>query len=175
MKISIIGPSGSGKTYLSKKLSEKTGITVINMDYLFYRHVKDKSREEIPENEWHECLNHTLATDNWIIEGTRPLKMIFDTAERIIVLNPSIFTALIRQWKRYFTDPIQRKQHGFKNNLKLSRGIIKQYFEKEDLSKADDPTYYTISKVKRILKEYENKVIIINNSKDLNEFIKSVQ
>lgn len=174
MKISLIGSSGSGKTFLSKKLSEKTGTPATNMDYLFYRHVKDKSREEVPEVEWQANLSHILANNDWIIEGTRPLKIIFDAADKIIMLNPSIFTSLYRQWKRYFTDPIQRKQHGFKNNLKLSRGIIKQYFEKEDLTKSEDPTYYRISKVKRILKEYGSKVVYLNDTKDVNCFIENI-
>jgi len=171
MKISIIGPSGSGKTYLSKKLSERTGIPLTNLDYIFYRHIKDKSREELPENEWKQNLFKIISSNNWIIEGTRPLKMVFDEAYMIIVLNPSIITSLFRQWKRYCTDPRQRKEHGFINNLKLSRGILRQYFEKEDLTKADDPTYYRISKVKRILKEYKSKLIQLNTSSDVMNFI----
>jgi len=160
---------------LSKKLSEKTGLPVTNMDYLFYRHVKDKSRVEVPEIEWQKDLSNVLASKDWIIEGTRPVKVIFDEADKIVVLNPTVFMSLFRQWKRYCLDPIQRKQHGFKNNLKLSRGIIKQYFEKEDLTKSEDPTYYRISKVKRILKDYSTKVIYLNSSDSVTRFFGSIE
>jgi adenylate kinase family enzyme len=169
----IIGPSGSGKTYLAKKISEKLNIPHINLDYFFFKHVVDKKREEIPENEWRKNLDDLLVTDNWIIEGVNPIREVFNTADKIVFLNPPITIALFRQWKRYFTDPKQRKEHGFVNNLKLSRYLIKQYMQEEDKSKAEEPKYSRVTKINRILTEYKNKTIILENSHDVLRFLSS--
>lgn len=159
MKINIIGPTGSGKTFLAEKLSQKLKIPQVSLDYVLFKHTRDKHREELPENEWRANLLKLLGEKDWIIEGVNPIIEVFETADMIIYLRPSISTALFRQWKRYFTDPKQKKEHGFKNNLKLSQYLIRQYQQHEDKGKEDDPKYSRVKKLDRILKKYKEKVV----------------
>lgn len=171
MKISIIGPSGSGKTYLTNKLSDKYKLKHINLDYIFFKHVQDKNREAIQETVWRKNLKQVISENDWIIEGVNPINEIFDNADLIIFLRPILLVALSRQWKRYFTDAKQRKEHGFVNNLKLSRGLIKQYAEKEDLRKQNDPMYSRVSKLDRLMSRYKKKVRILRNKKEVSNFL----
>lgn len=140
-------------------MSQKLKIPQVSLDYVLFKHTRDKHREELPENEWRANLTKLLEEDNWIIEGVNPITQIFETADIIIYLRPSISTALFRQWKRYFTDPKQRKEHGFRNNLRLSQYLIRQYLQDEDKSKADDPKYSRVKKLDRILEKYKEKVV----------------
>ncbi|MBU1931621.1 hypothetical protein KJ965_02850 [Patescibacteria group bacterium] len=91
MKISIIGSSGSGKTYLARKLSEKYKIKHSNLDYVFFKHVVDKSRIELSEKEWKKNLDKLLEKDSWIIEGVNPLVEVLEKADKIIGLSKLLY------------------------------------------------------------------------------------
>ncbi len=174
MKTCVIGPSGGGKTYLATKLSEKLGISHINLDYVFYKHVVAKKREAIPEVEWKANLATIISQSSWIIEGVNPIKEVFDAADSIVYLRPSVIFALYRQWKRYFTDPKQRREHGFKNNLLLSKYLIMQYIEEPDATKMDDPKYSRVKKLDKVLQGYGDKVIVLKTKSDVASYLASM-
>lgn len=174
MKISVTGPSGAGKTFLAKELSIKYSLNHINLDYVFFKHVQGtKSQDLVNENERRKYLNDTIKENSWIIEGARPVIKVFDSSDLIIFLKPPALIALYHQWKRYFTDSAQRKEHGFINNIRLSKIIVKQYMEKEDISQNNDPLYSSVRKLERILKVYGNKVIVLKNRKDISRLLSS--
>jgi len=173
-RIFVTGPSGSGKTFLAKKLSDTYGIPHTNLDYVLFRHTGDKHREEVPEREWKNKLKTIVKGKAWIIEGVNPIKEVMEAADKIIYLRLNIIDTLFSQWKRYFTDPIQRKEHGFINNLKLSGYLIKQHIEAEDLSKSDDPKYSRVKKTDRLLKDFAFKVVILKTRGEVNKFIASL-
>lgn len=72
------------------------------------------------------------------------------------------------------TDEKQRREHGFINNLKLSKYLIKQHMEEENLLKSEDPKYFRIRKVDRILKSYSDKSIVLKSRSEVNKFIKTL-
>ena len=173
MRISIIGPSGSGKTYLAKKLSEKLKIKHTNLDYVFFKHVVDKSRVELPEAEWKRNLNKLIKEDDWIIEGVNPLKQVFGKADKIIYIRPSLLRALYSQWKRYFTDARQRSEHGFINNLILSRYLLRQYMQEPNPGEYKNPKYSRVKKIDKIVEDYKDKLILFRNRGEVNQFIEN--
>ncbi len=173
-RIYVIGPSGSGKTYLAKVISNRFDIPHTNLDYVFFDHKVSKSRDEVDEKEWKRRLNKLIKEDSWVIEGVNPINEVFETADQIIFLRLNIIDTLVSQWKRYLTDEKQRREHGFINNLKLSRYLIKQHIEEENLSKSDDPKYFRIRKVDRILKSYSDKSIVLKSRSEVNKFIKTL-
>lgn len=173
-RIYVIGPSGSGKTYLAKVISKKLNIPHTNLDYVFYDHKVSKSRDEVEEKEWRRRLNELIKKDSWVIEGVNPINEVFEISDQIIFLRLNITHTLISQWKRYLTDEVQRREHGFINNLKLSRYLIKQHVEEENLLKSNDPKYFRIRKIDRILKDYPNKTLILNNRSEVNKFIETL-
>lgn len=170
-RIYVIGPSGSGKTHLAKVISKHFDIPHTNLDYIFYDHKVSKSRDEVEEKEWKRRLTKLVKEDTWVIEGVNPINEVFKTADQIIFLRLNIIETLIFQWKRYLTDEVQRREHGFINNLKLSRYLIKQHIEVENLSKSNDPKYFRTRKVDRILKSYSNKTLIFKSRREVNKFI----
>ena len=172
MKIGIVGPSGSGKTFLAEELSEKYKIKHTNLDYVFFNHIVDKSRVELPEKEWKEKLGKLLEEDNWIIEGVNPLIDVFNKADNIIYLRPSLFQSLFSQWKRYFTNPKQRKEHGFINNTKLTKYLLRQYLQEPDQKEYKNPKYSRVRKTDQITSKYKSKLIIFTSRKEVNAFIR---
>lgn len=173
-RIYVIGPSGSGKTYLVKVISKHFNIPHTNLDYVFFDHKVSKSRDEVSDEEWKRRLNKLIKEDSWVIEGVNPINEVFEIADQIIFLRLNITQTLVSQWKRYLTDEKQRREHGFINNLKLSRYLIKQHMEEENLLKSDDPKYFRIRKVDRILKSYPNKTLIFKSRSEVNKFIKTL-
>ena len=173
-RIYVIGPSGSGKTYLAKIISKHFDIPHTNLDYVFYDHKVAKSRDEVSDEEWKRRLNKLIEEDDWVIEGVNPINEVFEIADQIIFLRLNIIETLVSQWKRYLTDEKQRREHGFINNLKLSRYLIKQHTEEENLLKSDDPKYFRIRKVDRIIKKYSNKTVILNSRNEVNKFIETL-
>jgi adenylate kinase family enzyme len=173
-RIYVIGPSGSGKTYLAKVISKHFDIPHTNLDYVFFDHKVSKSREEVSDEEWRRRLNKLIKEDSWIIEGVNPINEVFELSDQIIFLRLNIIQTLMSQWKRYLTDEVQRREHGFINNLKLSKYLIKQHVGEEKLSKSNDPKYFRIRKVDRILKSYSDKSIVLKSRSEVNKFIKTL-
>jgi len=173
-KLFIVGPSASGKTYLAEKLAQKYKIPHLNLDYLFYKHVKDRSRIKVSENEWRRELEKILKKKGWIIEGVNPISEVILSSEKILYLRTSLQSAILNQWKRYFTNSKQRREHGFINNLKLSRYLVKQYLDKEDLLESDNLQYSRVAKLDRILKEHKSKLLTLKSRNEVNRFLSSL-
>ena len=161
MKIYIIGPSCVGKTTLARKLSRKIRVKSIDLDSIFIdleRLKKDKSFEFVSPKDYRSRIDEILKTDKWIVEGVYPVEKIFESADIIVCLRRCLLMPLVWQWKRYITDKSQRKKFGFRNNLSLSRDIIRQYFERCDNSRIDEPTYFSNKKLAVWLERYKDKV-----------------
>lgn len=173
LRIYIVGPTASGKTYLAKKLSEKLGVEPTSLDYVFYKHVKDKSRIEVSEKEWRQKLGNILNRKTWIIEGVNLIPDVLDDADKVIYLHPRLINSLIDQWVRYMKDPIQRKQHGFKNNLELSKFLIRQYRDSVDPTREKEIKYTRLSKTSKELKKYKDKTTKLTTRKQVNDFIRN--
>lgn len=171
MKLYILGPTASGKTRLANMLSQKYNVEHISLDYIFFRHVKDKNRIELSESEWKKEISTISKRKGWIIEGVNPIGEILDQADEIVYLRPKFFTALFNQWKRYFSDPKQRKEHGFINNLKLTKYLVKQYFQNSDEAQMNNPKYSRVKKTDLLLKKYMGKTIRLESQKAVNSFI----
>lgn len=172
-KIYVVGASGSGKTYLAKKLADKHKIIPTSLDYIFYKHTKEKTREELSEKEWNLKLQEVLRKKTWIIEGVNLIPDVFEKADLIIYLRKSLANTIFNQWKRYFSDPVQRREHGFVNNLKLSRYLARQHLQKEDLSKVNDVKYSRVRKLDRILNQerLRKKTRILRTRREVEKFL----
>ena len=171
MKFYILGSSSSGKTTYARLLSEKYSLKHYNTDYLRYVQKKNKrGRVKRNEEEYKAILNEINKSDNWVFEGLQTIPFLLDSADKIVWLKIPLVTSLFRQWKRFCTDEKQRKEHGFINNLKLSRGIIfSLYLGRYDQSKVDDPDYNHMKKIPKLLKKYSSKTIVTANWKSIEE------
>jgi hypothetical protein len=62
-RIAIIGCGGSGKTVLARRLATQLGLTVTNLDALYY----DDSWNPTPMEKFADLQRDLVAADRWII------------------------------------------------------------------------------------------------------------
>ena len=155
MKICIIGLPGSGKTTLAKKLAHMHSLEHMNLDYILWRRIEGKKkRQKIPEKEYLPAIEKFISKDNWIVEGIFAFENVLKNADKIIWINPPLQKLLFRQWKRYATDPVQRREHTLRSNMKLSRDIIKLYFQNSGRHLRENLKLISLKELERILSLY---------------------
>ena len=162
VKIAIIGYAGSGKSSLARYIGNKYNIPVLYLDCVHWLSgwIERKREEEIKIVE--SFLNEN---SGWVIDGTytrvtfvRRLK----EADRIIFMNFNRFSCLYRAFKRFF-------QYRGKSRESITAGCDEKIdfeFVKWILYKGRGKKRKEI--YREVLKEYESKVIVINNQKELN-------
>ena len=163
MKIHIVGCSGSGKTYFAKALSKKYNIPHFDLDDIQWDNTADSYGVKMPIEKRNALLQEMLSNDDWIIEGVYYSWVLesFKKADIIYVLD---FPKHIYK-KRIIVRFLKRKvgiEKGKKETLKSLYNLLKwtDSFQNENLVE-----------IKKILKEYENKVFFISNSREVNRII----
>ncbi len=168
MKICLTGPSCAGKTTLARRLKEISGVPTLDLDLIFLDVDGGKCRDGVcfktDEKIKNEVKKFLDDNDSWIIEGVFAMEEVFQEADLIVMLKPSIIVPLYRQWKRFFTDEFQRKTFGWKTNLFfLTPDIFKQYFSNRGCNKKDDFTVYGVKKTQKMAKKFSSKFLMIGN------------
>lgn len=129
MKIYIIGPCSTGKSTLASKLASDLGVKKFSLDefYIDFESITRSNRKTFSRDKIEKDIDKVLTQKNWIVEGPYYEKELIEAAEMVIYTRRNLLTALIWQWKRFFTDPVQIQKWGVINNLLLSGVIINQY------------------------------------------------
>jgi adenylate kinase family enzyme/ADP-ribose pyrophosphatase YjhB (NUDIX family) len=160
-KILIIGEAARGKTTLSNKLSEKTGIKKYSTDDFFW---KVKYTEPLGREKSLEMINEIYSKNDWIVEGTTQwlIKPGLEKADLILFLN---FKTIFHQWffliKRFLKE--ERELKNIKPLLILLRHVFYKRFKLG--YKKDSITH------RDLIEPYKDKVIELNNFKDINQFL----
>ncbi len=159
MKIHIIGCSGSGKSYLANELSIKYGVPHFDLDDIYWDNTANSYESLMPIDRRNQLLDEILLRDSWIIEGVYYswLKQSFDDADRIYVLGVPKHICTIRIITRF----IKRKlgiELGKEGNIYSLYKLLKfaSDFHKKDFIK-----------IRKLLKQYNNKVVWISNIKEI--------
>jgi adenylate kinase family enzyme len=97
-RIAVIGPGGSGKSRLARRLSEATGIPVVELDHLFWR----PGWVETPLREWEEIQRRELSAESWIVDGLHQstMHLWLDAADTVIFLDISPLVCIWRVTRR---------------------------------------------------------------------------
>lgn len=175
MKIFITGPSCSGKTTLAKGISKRLETNSYSTDKILIKlDPKTKQKIKISDSEAKKIINEILEKEEWVLEGIQPIIQAVEDADLVVFLLPQVHIVVLRQWLRYITDTKQRRNWGFRNNLNLTKSILKQYFEKPDESRKLDFRYSRVDKLKKILNNYPTKTITIKESLPRNCLLSTV-
>lgn len=156
MKILIIGSVGSGKTTLSRCLSKKYSCNCYEIDSIVH---DDKNGVKRTVFEQESMIKEIDRKKDWIIEGTlrENLYFLLDIAEEIIFIDISIVIINFRILKRFIKQKLKIEKCNYKptyNMLKLMYRWSSDFHNKRKQFKSN-------------LNRYENKVIVIENNKDL--------
>jgi len=165
-KIYILGSVASGKTTLAKNLSIQTNIRYYELDSIIFDDTKKVDKKRSPK-EQEKIIRTINQKGSWIIEGTyrKSCHTVLDFADHIILLDPHLILRKIRILTRF----IKQKLHIEKCNYKANCSMLKAMYQwtKNFEKKRED--------LVKMLKNYNNKLIIIKNSKQIKEFIEKQQ
>ncbi|MBR5596612.1 MAG: DNA topology modulation protein FlaR [Lachnospiraceae bacterium] len=164
MKIHIIGCSGTGKTYLAKKLSKKYNIQHYDLDDIQWDNSADGYGLKMPVNKREELLKQILNQESWIIEGVYYAWVTesFQMADVIYILDLPSYIYKYRIIIRF----IKRKlgiEKGKNETFKSVYNLLKWTGKYQNNN---------LKEIKKILKEYESKVIWISDSREIDKIIK---
>jgi Adenylate kinase and related kinases len=165
MKIYIVGAVSSGKTTLARKLSEKLNIRYQSLDELV--HIPDKSnpwgnkKRELKErdNLFHSVIQQSM----WIIEDTgRPCFIEgLEAADTIVLLEVPTRIRNYRIIKRWIKQRLRIEKCIYNPNLHMLKSML-QWSKDYDLG---------IDKLKERISPYQEKVIVLNNDREIKNFI----
>lgn len=163
MKIHIIGCSGSGKTYLSKRLSEKYNIPRFDLDDIHWDNTVNSYGVKMPVDRRSVLFEEILQSESWIIEGVYCgwVGKGFKDADIIYVLDMPEYLYKWRIIQRF----IKRKigiEKGKNETLKSVANLLKW---------TDNFQNKNLKEIKSILKNYEGKVVLISNKRDVSKII----
>lgn len=156
-KIHIIGSVGSGKTTLARKISSQLNLPCYELDNVVWRRAKPEDIRR-SDDESEEYLKTIVEADSWIIEGVHHYPWVFQSlqhADLIIFLDTDYSQRTYRIIKRFMLQVMRLEKANYKPTLHMFKKMFEwnTYFEK--ISKPH---------ILNILKQYEDKVIVIKDS-----------
>lgn len=158
MKVLIIGSVASGKSTLARKLSNKSNIKSYEIDSIVHDDVNNIKRK----NEEQQKIIKKIDNQNeWIIEGTlrRNLYNLLEMADNIIYVDTPLIIRKKRILTRYIKQKLGIEKCGYKPSYKMLKNMYT--WTKEFESKRKD--------FEDVLKKYQEKLIVVKNSNDINE------
>ena len=163
MKIHIIGPSGSGKTWLSKRLSQKYGISAYALDDLFWDNSSGGYSQKREEKERNQMLREIVSQENWIIEGVQHAWVTesFEKADRIYCLEISPLLCRIRILRRFFV----RKCRGTNREGETLGSVLRLLKWTKKFYQVNFP------EIRKKLEQYEGKVIYLKGKSQIRKYI----
>ena len=165
-KIHIIGSVGSGKSTLAKKLSKDCNIPHYELDNVVWKRFQTGDIRR-SEKERDAYLKNIVDSDAWINEGVHYqwVTESFVNAELIIFLDTRLPKRTYRIIKRYFFQQLGLEKSNYKSSFSMFLRMFRwnRYFEK--VSKRE---------IMQLLKEFDDKVIIIRDNNELETYLKEM-
>ena len=165
-KIHIIGSVGSGKSTLAKKLSKDCNIPHYELDNVVWKRFQTGDIRR-SEKERDAFLRNIINSGAWINEGVHYqwVTESFVNAELIIFLDTRFSKRTYRIIKRYFFQQLGLEKSNYKSSFSMFLRMFRwnRYFEK--VSKRE---------IMQLLKEFDDKVIIIRDNNELETYLKEM-
>lgn len=168
MRISIIGHSSSGKSTLARKISEKLGVPHMHIDRFWFesgvtklkpndKEGMEKVRAYVKEN-----VENFIKQDSWVSDGwySKVQPIISEKADQILFLDIPLYRRLFNHLQRIFkTD--RHKELTKWDEFKFFYEIVYRTYTKD-------------SKMRQFIQEHSHKVKILQNYKEIDEYLKKL-
>jgi adenylate kinase family enzyme len=166
MKIYIVGAVSSGKTTLARKLSQKLNIQYQSLDEVV--HIPDKSnpwgnrKRQLEERD--SIFYSIIQQSIWIIEDTgRPCFIEgLKVSDTIVLLEVPTRIRNYRIIKRWLKQRLGIEKCIYNPSINMLKCML-QWSKDYDLG---------IDKLKERISPYQEKVIVIKNDREINNFIR---
>ena len=165
MKIAVIGYSGSGKSTLSEYLGNKYNIPVLFLDTVQFL----PGWRERDFDEGKKIVLDFMNNDSWVIDGNyrkyyRDERL--EQADEIIFMNFNRITCFFRVYRRY-------RIYKGKSRVSMAEGCHEKLdYEFIKWILRDGRKKGIRSKYKSIAEMYKDKITIIKNQRQLDEYMK---
>jgi adenylate kinase family enzyme len=165
VKIAVMGYSGSGKSTLAKALGKKHGCEVLHLDTVqFLPNWVIRPRDEAKAQVRSFLDSHT----DWVIDGNYSklcMEERLERADTILFLNFNRFTCFFRAFRRYLefrgkTRPDLGEDCPEKFDFAFISWLLWKGRTKERKKRFDE-----------IVKQYNDKVLVIKNQQQLDAFL----
>ena len=168
MKIYIVGAVSSGKSTLAKKLSNQLNTPHTSLDDIVYEIDKSNPLSNIKRSDLERdgLFYSIIKWENWIIEdvGRSCFKDGLKESDKIILLETNKYLRNYRILKRFFKQKFKLEKSSYNPTLKMLKNML-QWSKDYDSGK---------DKLKSKISIYKEKVIVLRNTKDINNFISSI-
>ncbi len=166
-RVAIVGCPGAGKTTFARKLSEKTKLPVVHLDFYYHQQKYDYHNNR---DAWIKRVKKLIQQDSWIMDGNYSSSFVprFKRADTII----------------FFDFPRRTSMHGvvkrriqYHNKLRVE--MPSEWKEKANLEFLKYVWNFNKSdrgKILTAIKEAGDKnVIVFKNRKQANDFLKELR
>lgn len=162
-KILIVGIVASGKSTFSKKLALFLDINCYELDQIVHKEINGV-RKKLNSFDQMEIINKIDDLGEWIFEGVHreSYKELYNKADLIIFLDMPLYLRVFRIFLRIIKQNLKIEKCHYKPNFQMLKWMIKwtKDFEK-------DRAEYNL-----FLNNYLEKLVIINNKRELNKYLK---
>ena len=169
MRISIIGYSSSGKSTLAQNLGNILNIPVLHLDKVnFLPEWKERNKEESKK-----IVEDFIKNNNEFIIDGNYIKFVYELrmklSDKIIFLDFDRITCLFQAFQRY------NKYKG-----KVRDSMTEGCYEKLDWDFIkwilfDGRNEERINRYNKIIEEYKDKIIILKNRKEVDDFVEKIK
>lgn len=168
MKISIIGHAASGKTTLAKKISQKLGIPHVQLDRFWFEagglsvQKGNMDRAEYVRDYVKGKVEDFVFKEDWVSDGffSKVQPLIADKADYLIFIDIPLHTRIINHIKRVFYDERHPELKPM-DEFVFIFDIIKRTITKDH-------------KFRKFIKQYSQKLIVLNSYKKVDEYLKGL-
>lgn len=164
-KIMVIGFSGSGKSTISKMISNTLNIPVLYLDRV---HWLENWVENDKESECKIVSDFLENNDSWVIDGNyshMSFRERLEKSDLIVFMNFNRFNCLFRAFKRLFENRGKTRESMADNCVEKVDFEFIKWILWDSRKKSQTNNY------KYALENYRDKVIIIKNQKEYDDFI----
>lgn len=169
MRISIIGHVGSGKSTLAERISKKFNIPHLHLDKIWFEARGHTVKpDEIEERERvrkyiREKVEPLVQQDSWVSDGwyghVQPV--IADRADKIIFLDISLPRRLLNHLRRTFFRKGRHTEVTFLDDFRFTYQVVRR-------------TYARDAKMREFARTYADKVLMLRNYKEVEQYFESL-